>query len=82
MVDYETFRAICSSQKLILVPCCRSSGEEWRVNIVTTMDFTLDSDFYSKEETRTVKHNDEIIFSREYKHKFDRNPPTCTTQSI
>ena len=65
-----------------MVPCCRSSGEEWRVNIVTTMDFTLDKDFYYTEETRTVKHNDEIIFSREYKNRFDRNPPTITTQSI
>ena len=38
------------------------------------MDFTLDKDYYYTEETRTVKHNEEVIFSRVYKNKFDRNP--------
>ena len=63
----------------------RSRGEGWRVNIVTTSDFSLDKRFYYTEETRTVKHNEETIFSRVYKNKFDRNPLTkicwATTKS-
>ena len=54
----------------------RSRGEGWKINIVTTSDFSLDKRFYYTEETRTVKHNEETIFSRVYKNKFDRNPLT------
>ena len=61
---------------MIFVVFYRSRGEGWRVNIVTTSDFSLDKRFYYTEETRTVKHNEEVIFSRVYKNKFDRNPLT------
>ena len=61
---------------IIFVVFYRSRGEGWKVNIVTTSDFSLDKCFYYTEETRTVKHNEEVIFSRVYKNKFDRNPLT------
>ena len=64
--------------------CCslfRSRGEDWRVNIITTADFSLDKDFYYTEETKTAKYIDDVIFSRVYKNKFNRNPVAQSSSS-
>lgn len=65
-----------TKQSKLLRYVYRCRGEDWRVEVTVTTNLTLDKDFFFTEETRTVKHGEEIIFSREFKNKFDRTPKT------